>query len=168
MSKLLALETRAVALMEAATYFSDVIIRAQHHGDIAAVIAQRLAAAGMGSGDTKKPGLLVLCSVTGADSAIINNAKLRVRAGLTIAVLENPLVNQSAQGNGKAALDVAEEVLKTIFNQPIHDVHPGNAPGVFELADSALELLTPDTKRARYGVEGGTGYETHFTAREAL
>jgi hypothetical protein len=167
MSKLFDIESRAVALLEAAPYFNDVIVRAQHHGDLATVISQRLAAAGLSKTDAKKPGLLVLCSLNGATT--INNAKLRVKTNLTVAVIENPLVNQTAAGTGKLALAAVEEVLKTIFNAPIH----ANVPAItathrFELADPAIELLTQQEKSARYGIEGGIGYHVHFTASETL
>jgi len=167
MSALLDLETRAAALLEAASYFSDVLVRAQHHGDLAAVIAERLAA-GVSKTDTKKPGLLVLVSVTGAGLGSGSSGSGfqprpgRVLAALTVAVLENPLVNKGAAGSGKAALAVAEEVFKAIAHAGVHDVSTPTAR--FAPADPVIELLSPDEKRARYGIEGGLGYHVHFTA----
>jgi hypothetical protein len=166
MSKLLDLEKRAVGLLEATPFFDDVLLRAPHHGDLVQVIAQRLAAAGLSKTDTKKPGLLVLCSVAGAT---FQSRPVRGEVTLTVAVLENPLVNQSAQGTGKGALAVAEAVLTALADQPAHAGVPvASATRRFALASPTLAALTADEKRARYGVEGGLGYECHFTVQEAL
>jgi hypothetical protein len=165
-SEMRSVEQRAAVLLEGAEYFGDVLIRTPHHGDLSQVIQQRLAAAGLSKTDFKKSGLLVLCSVTGAT---LNTRALQGPVSLDIAVLENPLVNQSAQGTGKLALDAAEQVIRALADKPVHEnANPETAISRFALRDPSVELISPDEKKSRYGVEGGIGYQVNFTVEEQL
>jgi hypothetical protein len=158
------LQTRAVSLLDAASYFADIAVIEISDGTIASRIQTILTARGLAVTDGAKTVKRGLACIIGVHAASIEaRGRLRSFPLLRVAVLENPLINRATGGTGKLVLDVCVEVFRTLHNQPVVDVHPTQATTVFSAdGEAALSIISQDERRALYGVEGGNAWHCNF------
>jgi hypothetical protein len=170
-AELSALQTRAVALLEAAAYFADVAVLPVSDGTLEARLAQSLSGRGLAIADgvrAVKPGLALIVGVHAAD-LVSDGVKLRLDPLVRVAVLENPLTNRATGGAGLLALDAAVEVARRLHRQPaLAGVADAVATTRFVAAAPCLELLGEELKRNLYGVQGGLGWHVNFTIAGGL
>lgn len=155
--------TRAVALLDAATYFSDIAVVELTDGTIESRVQQVLFARGLQTSDgskTVKLGMACIVSITSAD--ITGDRRVRLTPVLRVAVIENPTFNHGDGGTQKSVLDVCTEVFKAICAK---SAAAGIAAddSISTINGTSLEIISADVKRSLYGIEGGNAYHCNFT-----
>jgi hypothetical protein len=160
------LQTRAVALLDAGTYFSDIAVIEVSDGTIATRIPMILCAQGLSITDgakTVRRGLSVVVGVHHAD--VRDSQRLRFVPTLRCAVFESPNFNVAVSGVRKAGLDVCVEVFKLLHNQPaLAGQNPhANAPRILATEQNALQRIGLDEQRSTYSIQGGNAWHCNFT-----
>lgn len=159
---------RAVALIEADSYFADITVTEITSGELMETIGQALAGSGMSDdNDAGAGGLCVIVGVAALKDASTSPRAPRYDAELAIGVLENPLLNFSDAGTKKRALEVAGRILHTLTREPLEStVSRHVATRFFEsLDDEPIIRLTREQIDAAYNVEGGNGWLVRLRAR---
>jgi hypothetical protein len=162
-AELSTLQTRAVTLLDAATYFSELAVVEFTDGTMASRIQQLLLAKGLATADgnkTVKRGIACIVGITQA--AVTHDRRLVLAPLLRIAVLENPLVNTATGGANKNILDVVVEIFRALSGQPLL-AGVRRADAVDKFVGTGLELIPNDVRRVLYGVEGGNAFHCNFS-----
>jgi hypothetical protein len=156
------LQARGVTLLDADSYFANKAVIEISDGTIAQRIQQTLFARGLASKDGNKTVIGGLaCIVSIRTMAVESSRRLRASVLLSVAVLENPLLNTSAI----SALDVCVEVFRVLHNQAALAGVPVMSATALILAaeQNALQIIGQEERRSLYGIEGGNAWHCNFS-----
>lgn len=134
------LQLDLAARLEADEYFSDLTVLTEKSGDIATEITNALGVL-TAKGDKVGACVIVMSLAGNLQYADVSNSPLQLEP--TIRVLEDPTINTSTNGTGKAALAIARRVIRVLHQYTpvgIASCLVGMKPTLIPVADPLAPL----------------------------